>query len=31
MYQFDWSVIPPIIPVLLKGFGLTLQLRSPRS
>ena len=26
MYQFDWSVIPPIIPVLLKGFGLTLQI-----
>jgi polar amino acid transport system permease protein len=26
MYQFDWSIIPPIIPVLLKGLGLTLQI-----
>ncbi len=26
MYQFDWSVIPPMIPVLLKGFLLTLQI-----
>jgi polar amino acid transport system permease protein len=26
MYQFEWSVIPPMIPILLRGFGLTLQL-----
>ncbi len=26
MYQFEWSVIPPIIPLLIQGFGLTLQL-----
>lgn len=26
MYQFEWSIIPPIIPLLLKGFGLTLEI-----
>lgn len=26
MYQFEWSVIPPILPLLLRGLGLTLQL-----
>lgn len=26
MYHFEWSVIPPIIPLLLNGFGLTLQI-----
>lgn len=26
MYQFDWSVIPPILPLLLKGFELTLKI-----
>ena len=26
MYQFDWSVIPPILPLLLKGLELTLKI-----